>query len=257
MSPRRRGSQGGEMSSIFHRLRRSRIAAIYCCVAFALSTAGHAQTFTINNISNASGTSTGTASYPNIVTDANGNLNLVWIDSVKGIMFARTSTSGGTTTLGTAVPIPSSNGQALPAFQPQIAVYANDASHLNVTWAAVHPGSTSTPPTYDVWVARSDNSGQTFLTVSTPISSIVSPTGVALADTPRLAFDNTIGKIDVVWGQHEAWFSQSQDGLNFSTPVNLAVPNIPINTGGPRVAVNSGGTTFVAWTDDLAEQQPS
>ena len=124
------------MSRVVRQLRRFSSLVISGCVVLALSAVAHAQTFSITNVTKNSASK---ASYPAMVVDANGNLNLVWVDSANGIMFARTSTTAGVTTLGTAVTVPGSNGPTLPAFQPQIAVDPNDARVIAITWAALDP----------------------------------------------------------------------------------------------------------------------
>ena len=234
------------MSCLLRQLRRLSSLAISGCVALALSAAAHAQTFTITNVTKNSASK---ASYPNMVVDKNGNLNLVWIDSAKGIMFARSSTTTAGTTVGAAVQVTGSNGPALPAFQPQIAVDPTDASVIAITWAALDPASPAGgPAAYDVYASWSNTSGASFATNA--ISTSVSPAGLPLADSPRLAFD-TGGRVNIVWGQNAAWIVQTRDGSFPIPPVNLAAitPPTPINTGGPRVAVDASGEVVVVWTD--------
>jgi hypothetical protein len=227
------------MSSVVRQLRRFSSLAISGCFALALTTVAHAQTFAITNLTSNSASK---ASYPNMVVDNNHNLNLIWIDSVKGIMFARSSTTAGVTTVG---PVDGSKGQALPAFQPQIAVSPNNANVIAITWAALDPSSTPTAPMYDVYASWSSN-GLSFLT--TKISAASSPAGLPLADSPRLAFD-TGGRVNIVWGRNAVWIRQTQDGSfpNANAAVNLATQ--ATNTGGPRVAVDASGEVVVVWTD--------
>ena len=235
------------MSRVVSQLRRFGWLAISGCVALALSTAAHAQTFTITNVTKNSASK---ASYPSMVVDAKGNLNLVWVDSVNGIMFARSSTTAGGTTVGTPVQVAGSNGAALPAFQPQIAVDPIDTTVIAVTWAALDPASPPAgPAAYDVYASWSRTSGVSFVT--TAISTSVSPAGLPLYDSPRLAFD-TGGRVNIVWGQNTVWIIQTPDGSFSNPPVNLAAVTTPpttISTGGPRVAVDGHGEVVVAWTD--------
>ena len=145
------------MSRVVSQLRRFGWLAISGCVALALSTAAHAQTFSITTVAKNSASK---ASYPSMVVDAKGNLNLVWVDSVNGIMFARSSTTAGGTTVGTPVPVVGSNGPALPAFQPQIAVDPIDTTVIAITWAALDPASPPAgPAAYDVYASWSRTSG--------------------------------------------------------------------------------------------------
>jgi hypothetical protein len=253
------------MSNWVRVLRRmGGLATISCVVCVMFSLGAHAQSFSITNLSKSTG---GKASFPNMVTDSQGNLNLVWIDGTLGIQFARsTSSSGGTSILAPfPVTVPGSNGQALPVFQPQVAVYPTQENVIEIVWAAFDPASTPTAPLYDVWASRSDNSGLpgSFTTTLTPISTTpTTPTGVLLADTPRMAFDGT-GKVDVVWGRHDVWISQAQDGKTFGAPTSLipvaTPPNPPIpppDTGGPRIAVTADSHIFVVWTDEQGKNQP-
>lgn len=231
------------MSCVVKRLRRFSWLLLSSSVALmALSAVAHAQTFTINNLTKNSASK---ASYPNMVVDKDGNLNLVWVDSVNGIMFSRSSTSAtGTATLGTAVNVPGSKGQALPAFQPQIAVNPNNPQVIAITWAALDPASPAGgPPTYDVYASWSNNGAVLF---NTKLISTASPGGLPLADSPRLAFDS-LSRVNIVWGQFAVWISQTPDGLSYTTPAPLATQ--PVNTGGPRVAVDASGEVVVAWTD--------
>ena len=148
------------MSRVVRQLRRFSWLAISGCVALVLSTAAHAQTFTITNVTKNSASK---ASYPTMVVDANGNLNLVWIDSVNGIMFARSSTTAGGTTFGTPVPVAGSNGAAPPAFQPQIAVDPIDTTVIAITWAALDPASPPAgPAAYDVYASWSNDERRIF-----------------------------------------------------------------------------------------------
>ncbi len=230
------------MSRVVRQLRRFSWLAICGCVVLTLSAVAHAQTFSITNVTKNSASK---ASYPTMVVDANGNLNLVWIDSVNGIMFARSSTTTAGTTLGTAVPVTGSSAPAFPAFQPQIAVDPNDATVVAITWAALDPASpVGGPAAYDVYASWSTTSGGSFATKE--ISLAVSPTGLTLADSPRLAFD-TLGRANVVWGQNAVWISQTPDGSTYTAPAPLQTQ--PVNTGGPRVAVDANGEVVVAWTD--------
>src|SRR6202043_1526065 len=144
------------------------------------------------------------------------------------------------------------NTVALPAFQPQIAVYMTQPNVIEIVWAAADPASTPTAPLYDVFASRSNDSGANF----TPPPSLFGP--VALFDSPRLAFDFS-GKTNVVWGQHDVLITQAQDGLAFGAPVSLLPVTVPVtpppDTGGPRIAVSADNRIYVAWTDESAKAQ--
>ena len=225
------------MSNWVSVLRRMGRAVTISCVALAASlAAAHAQSFTITNITKNTATK---ASFPTMVTDSKGNLNVAWIDSANGIMFAR-STDGKNFSAPIAVQKQGGNPTpVVPSFQPQIAVDKNDTTHIEITWAA--PDSTPAAPVYDVFAARSNDSGGHFA-LSTKISG-----PVALFDSPRLAFDGT-GKVNIVWGRTGISISQAQDGVNFGAPIPLNTQ--AVDSGGPRIAVTSAGHIFVAWTDE-------
>jgi hypothetical protein len=214
---------------------------------FSLATA-QAQSFSITNLTN---NKTSKASFPSMVTDSQGNLNVAWIDSAAGLQFSRSSSSANGTSFGTPTVITTITGPTgaavFPSFQPQLAVYQTQESEVEITWAS--PDATSTPaaPLYDVWAARSHNGGSTFATTPTMIAG-----PVALFDGPRVAFDFA-GEADIVWGRNNVWISQAQDGIGFGTPIPLMPPTTPIDTGGPRIAVSAAGHIFVVWTDELAK----
>lgn len=235
------------MSNWLSGLRRFGLLLVTGCAALIASSGFmHAQGFTITKVSKNS------ASFPAVAVGSDGNLNLVWIDSVNGLQFARSTSSANGTALGTPVDVPGPGGTvALPAFQPQIAVYMTQPNVIEIAWAAVHPGSS--PTTYDVFASRSEKSGAVGTFISTQVGG-----PVALFDSPRLAFDFS-GKTNIVWGQHDVLIAQAQDGLNFGTPVSLlqvTPPATPPDTGGPRIAVSVDNHIFVAWTDEQARNQP-
>jgi len=243
------------MSNWVSGLRRIARAATILSAAlmFTLATA-HAQSFNVTNLTSDKASK---ASYPTMVIDAKGNINLAWIDSASGIMFAR-STDGGKTFAKQTV------STVVPSFQPQMVVYQSDTNIIDIVWAAPHPSSPpTTPPTYDVFASRSDDGGTTkFFTTADAISASVSPTGVPLFDSPRVAIDGR-GTTDVVWGQNNVWISQAQDGKTFGTPISLikvatppSPPIPPPNTGGPRIAVTAASHIFVVWTDEASKNAP-
>src|SRR5690349_24091774 len=107
------------MSNWMRGLRRSGLIAIAWCGALALSSlAAYAQNFAITNLTNNSpGTN---ASYPTMLVDAEGNTYLAWVDPTKGGIVIAAKFDGtkfNTQTIAQTT--------ALPAFQPQIAVYLN------------------------------------------------------------------------------------------------------------------------------------
>ena len=89
------------MSNWLSGLRRfGSLSLIACAALIASSGLTHAQGFTITNVTK---NSASTASYPAMAVGSDGNLNVVWIDSVKGLQFARSTSSANGTALGAPV----------------------------------------------------------------------------------------------------------------------------------------------------------
>jgi hypothetical protein len=218
------------MSNCLRKLRQLGLVAIVCCAVLALaSAAARAQGFSITNVTKNSASK---ASFPTMVVDSQGNLNLVWIDSVDGLQFARSTSSANGTALGTPKSIMGpANTPIFPAFQPQMAVYQTQTSVIEITWAAPDPASTAAAPLYDVFAARSNDSGANFVTTL----SISGP--VALFDSPRLAFDFS-GNTNIVWG-HDVLISQAQDGLRPPIQEDPESPYLP-----PITSLLSGRTNW-------------
>jgi hypothetical protein len=232
------------MCNVVKGLRRFSTIAKLCMALALTATVAHAQSFSITTLP-----TTGTDTYPTMVTDAKGNVNLAWIDSAKGIMFARSTDGKSFPTQFTVQAQPFAGASALPAFPPQMAVYATQTNVIVIVWAAPDPTSTPTAPLYDVFAARSDQSGANFVT-STNLSG-----PVALAGSPRVAFDFS-GGVNVVWGMSNVWISRAPSAVSFGARVSLvpvAVPQPVLHTGGPRVIASATNHLFVAWTDEEAE----
>jgi hypothetical protein len=233
------------MSNWLSGLRRFGLLLVTGCAALIASSGlMYAQGFAVTNLTNNTASK---ASFPTMVVDANGNLNLAWVDSTAGIKFLRSTSSASGTSFGSpAMAITVS--PALPAFQPQMAVNPTQPSQIEITWAVPDSLSTPTAPLYDVFASFSNNSGANFATSS----NISGP--VALFDSPRVAFDST-GTVNVVWGRTGVWISQATDGVHFGLATSLLLPPpVPApDTGGPRIAVSGSGHIFVAWTDEASK----
>jgi hypothetical protein len=85
------------------------------------------------------------STYPTIVDDAAGHINVAWIDSVSGITFARSSFTGQN--FVTTVVDATSVGAA---FQPQMVVDST-GSIIEVASAKPRPGSTPSNLTFDAF----------------------------------------------------------------------------------------------------------
>ena len=108
------------MYSIFSCLGRFYWVALFCSLVLGLYVASaHAQTFTPPNSSPPKSISSAStsAAYPTLVVDAVGHINVAWIDSVSGIIFARYSD-----TSQSFVTIPVATNSVGAAFQPQMVV---------------------------------------------------------------------------------------------------------------------------------------
>jgi hypothetical protein len=223
-------------------LRRVYPAMALGC-ALLCSTATQGQMFSA--ATNVSQSSTGNASYPVMVIDSAGNVNVAWIDSVSGIYFARSTDSGQT--FSTAAPI--GNITIGATFQPQMVVDPTQ-SLVEIAWAKPSTAAGAPAGTFDVFLSQ--------LAIGTlPVTKQLSlpTTPVKLVDSPRLAFDPT--GVDVVWGNTETWIVHSPDGALFTTPASspTKLSIAPQDSGGPRIAVDKSGNIFVAWTDRLAQDQ--
>jgi hypothetical protein len=196
-----------------------------------------AQTQTFSPPKSISSTST-SATYPTLVVDALGHINMAWIDRVSGIMFARYSD-----TSQSFVTMPVATNSVGAAFQPQMVVDPT-GNIIEIAWAK--PSATSGK--FDVFVSRSIGGGVGFLPTNT---KQVSTTSVVLVSAPRLAIDGA--GVDVVWGNADRWIAQSLAGLTFSAPIKISTA--AQDSGGPRIAVDKSGNIFVAWTDRLAQDQ--
>ena len=224
------------MYSIFSGLGRFYRVVSLCTLALGLYvTSAHAQTFSPPKSISSASTS---AAYPTLVVDAVGHINVAWIDSVSGIIFARYSD-----TSQSFVTIPVATNSVGAAFQPQMVVDST-GNIIEIAWAK--PSATSGK--FDVFVSRSIDGGVNFLPANT---KQVSTSSVVLVSAPRLAFDGA--GVDVVWGNADTWISQSPDGLTFSAPIKLSTA--AQDSGGPRIAVDKNANIFVAWTDRLAQDQ--
>jgi hypothetical protein len=230
------------MSSVTSRSRHRfhRVAALASlALAFCVSAA---QAQVLSPPKNISGNTTSNSSYPSMVVDANGNIDVAWIDSVSGINFARSTPASQSFTFPPAPVSPLSVGAA---FQPQMVVDPTGLI-IEIAWAKPSIAASAPSGTFDVLLSRSIDGGLNFITKQ------VSTTPVKLVDSPRLVFDGA--GVVVVWGNTESWIIQSPDGVTFpNLPTDLSIA--PQDSGGPRVAVDKNGNIFVAWTDRLAEDQ--
>ena len=231
------------MSNLYSCLGRFRRVVSVCTLALGLYvTSAHAQTFSPPSSSppNSISSMSTSATYPTMVVDALGHINMAWIDSVSGIIFARYSD-----TSQSFVTMPVATNSVGAAFQPQMVVDPT-GNIIEIAWAK--PSATSGK--FDVFVSRLTASGSTFLVIGT---TQVSTNSVALVSAPRLAF---VGAgVDVVWGNDGVWISQSTtNGLSFGRHLYLSA-TVAQDSGGPRIAVDSNANIFVAWTDRLAQDQ--
>jgi hypothetical protein len=188
-----------------------------CDIWFAQSTDGGKSFSAPVNVSKSSGCAGLDGLYQDerqIQLDSSGNLNLVWDDSVAGVMFSR-STDGGSTFSAPKIVSP------LQGLFPKIAVDAT--GDINVVWEPPSTGS-------GFFFSRSTDGGATF---SQPM-----PLGAGTGTNPVVVSDAN-GDIDVVWIDSGILrFSQSFDGgKTFSTPI--AVNTLVVSDVTPEVEANA------------------
>jgi len=216
------------------------VVPLYIFVLVLSTGAAQAQVFSPPK--SISSNTTSNSSYPSMIVDVNGNINVAWIDAASGINFTRSTNAGVSFLPPVSVGVVSVGS----TFQPQMIVDST-GTIIEIAWAKPSTAAGAPAGTFDVFVSRSTNSGLVFTTTTAPISTAPA----VLADSPRLAFDGA--GVDVVWGNTQTWISQSGNGISFGTPILLSIA--PQDSGGPRIAVDKGGNIFVAWTDRLAEDQ--
>jgi hypothetical protein len=126
------------MSNLYSCLWRFWRVASLCALALGLYvTSAHAQTFSPPNSISSTSTS---SSYPTMVVDAVGHINVAWIDSVSGIIFARYSD-----TSQSFVTMPVATNSVGAAFQPQMVVDPT-GNIIEIAWAK--PSATQESSTY-------------------------------------------------------------------------------------------------------------
>lgn len=188
------------------------------------------------NVSNNAGNS----QFPQIAVDAQGNINLVWLDNSPGnfsVFFSQSSDSGVTFSR----PLNLSNNPGGPALFPQMGV--DSGGDIYVAWFDSNSGNAS------IFFSRSTDGGATF---STPVSAS------AVAGPVLLAVDPT-GKVYVAWARNDSSgvarlvFSRSLDrGATFTSP--LAISNASVTAIPGAIALDASGNINVAWTEAVPPQ---
>jgi hypothetical protein len=184
------------------------------------------------NVSN----STASAGSPEVATDTNGNIFVVWEnDSMNlGILFSR-STDGGVTFSTPAFLSTNTAG----SISPQIAV--DSGGNISVVWEDDILG------TSDISFNSSADQGVTF-SIPKSLSN-----NVGNSVSPQITVDST-GNIDVAWvndspGNFDTFFSRSGDkGATFSAPKDVS--NAFGQARSPQLAVDGGGNINVVWADN-------
>lgn len=202
-------------------------------ISFSRSTDKGATFSAPTNISNDSGNATSSQ----VVLDASGNINVVWVDDTPGnfvIMFSRSSNSGATFSKGKNISNTGNSGN------PQIAVDAS--GNIHVVWQE----NTTTVVNNDVFFARSVDGGLTF----SPPQNLSNNPGDS--SNPWITVDAT-GNINVSWmdttpGKASTFFARSLDaGATFSIPQNLSNDAGP--SSGVQIAADKNSNLDVVWSD--------
>lgn len=228
------------MSNRVRGLRHTLTLAILAVVALVFAAGASAQTTFPATPTNLSKTTTSTSSFPGMVVDAKGNINVAWVDSTAGVIFSR-STNGGP-----FANVPVGAGSAGAAFQPQIVVDPT-GNNVYIAWAAAAGGGN-----YNI-LASVSTTGGAANSFSAPknLTALPGMSPVPLKDGPRMALQSG-GGVVVVWGEDAAYASTSPDGMNF-TAAQISLANTPQDSGGPRVAVSpTTRAIYIVWTDSLA-----
>jgi hypothetical protein len=192
---------------------------------------------TPKNLSN----STGSSFSPSIALDAQGGINVVWVDNTPGnqdIFFSR-STDGGATF---STPKNLSNDPPNNA-SPKVAV--DGSGNISVLWE-------NDDITYGVFYTHSTDGGATF---STPVNLATNTSG---SFNSRLALDSN-GSVYVVWEDHfvppsgiassAIFFSRSADkGSTFSAAMSISSNS----SSTPALALAANGSVNVSWVDHTA-----
>jgi len=175
---------------------------------------------------------------PQVATDADGNIFVVWENDTAGalgILFSR-SLDGGLT-FSAPVFLSTNMGGSV---SPQMLV--DLVGNINVVWEDDSVGAA------DISYSRSVNSGISF---SIPKSLSRS---VGNSVNAQIAVDLG-GNINVVWennspGNFDVFYSRSADnGTTFSLPKNLS--NDLGHSRNPQIAVDSSGSVNVLWADNI------
>lgn len=209
-------------------------------VFFSRSTNGGATLSTPENLSNNPG---GSALFPQVAVDSNGNIFVAWFDSNSGnpSIFIRRSVDGGAT-FSTAI--------SEPAVRWPIFMAVDAFNRINVVWAA--NDSTGVP---QVVFSSSANAGMSYsgpLTISSDIGG-VSTSSVGSSLPGYMVLDSN-GNIHVTWieipspqGPVNILFSRSTDG-----GATFAAPKQVVSSGSPQIgvaglAVDGSGSIHVLW----------
>jgi hypothetical protein len=184
-----------------------------------------------------------------LALDAEGNLNVVWADSIcaetypyacTSHLFFRRSLNGGATFSAPKDISHHSSGEAV--FAPQIAVDRRGV--ISVVWEDDAAGG------WEIFYSRSVDGGVRF-----SVPKVISNYAGAAVD-PQLVVDRQ-GRISVVWqtqgansSDWDVWFTRSVDlGRTFSDPQALCDSGEICNW--PKIAVEPAGGVDVVWAQAL------
>jgi hypothetical protein len=238
---------------------------------------------------NVSGT-TGSSTNPRLFVDAQGGVNVVWVNNAPGnndIFFSRSAAAGGSF----STPVNVSN-DAADSLSPQLAVDASgnisvvwesDSTPFGVLYSHSMDGGTSFSPPLDlatntggsfgaqisvgtdgsinvVWEDDTNTASNISFSRSTDQGGSFSPaktlsTNLVDSTEAQIALDAS-GNIDVIWadrtsGIFNIFFSRSTDqGANFSGPTNLS--NGPANSLHAQIGADATGGVYVVWQQNVA-----
>lgn len=199
------------------------------------------------NVSNDAGNS----QRPQIAVDAQGNINLVWLDSTPGILsvfFSHSTNSGATF----STPVNLSNNPGGSALFPQVAVDSN--GNIFVAWFDSNSGNPS------IFIRRSVDGGATF-------SAAISQTAVRW---PIFIAVDAFNRINVVWAANDSagvpqvvFSSSANAGMSLSAPLTISSATGGVSTSSlgsslpGYMALDANGYIHVTWIEVPSPQGPA
>jgi hypothetical protein len=174
-----------------------------------------------------------------VAVDSTGNINVVWSEDGKSLLFSR-STDGGISFSAPLMLHQAACSLAGAGPVGSAVIQVDSLGHINIVW---NEGCYSSSKPFrllsaSIYFSSSVDNGTSF-SIPKQLSD-----DNTLAESPRTAVDSK-GNIFVVWAPMS--MTRSTDGgATFSTPITLS--SLPGDQ--QQIAVNSDGIVYVAWSAD-------